>query len=390
VRLLDRYLLRELLVPLGYCLSGFLIFWISSDLITNLSEFQKERLTGLEVIEYYLIRLPELLVLVTPVALLLALLYALTNHARHQELTAMRAAGLSLWRICLPYFAVGLLFSAAIYVANEHWATRSEDYADQVRQRHSTQASERGWKTGFNFRNDRHNRFWRIGAFNPETGELRDVYVQWTLPNGGQRQLLAERGGRTNGIWTFTNVRHYFPDVTPDSPPLQQQLDELAVPEFSETPEQIQSEIKISQLGSVRAARKAQLSIREIVNYRTLHPDLTPERRALLDTKLHARLAAPWTCLVVVLIAVPFGAPSGRRNVFVGVASSIFICFAYFVIQQLTIPLGVMGWMPTVLAGWLPNVVFGAVGLLLIAQPWRAWRWRNRRPPPAQRPLPTP
>jgi len=368
VRLLDRYLLRELLIPLGYCLSGFLIFWISSDLITDLNEFQRERLTGLEVAEYYLIRLPDLLVLVIPVALLLALLYALTNHARHHELTAMRAAGLSLWRICLPYFVVGIGLSGVVYLANEHWAPRSEEYAEQVRQRHTTIPAEQGWKTDLNFRNDRNDRFWRIRAFNVETGEMREPYVEWTLANGGRRQLLAERGWRTNGVWTFANVRHFFPDSTPDSPPLQQQLPELAVPEFSETPEQIQSEIKISQLGSLKAARKVQLSIREILNYKLLHPQLTPEKRALLDTKLHARLAAPWTCLVVVLMAVPFGAPSGRRNVFVGVASSIFICFAYFAIQQFTLVLGVAGKMPSVLAGWLPNVLFGAAGLLLIAR----------------------
>jgi lipopolysaccharide export system permease protein len=302
------------------------------------------------------------------VALLLALLYALTSHARHQELTAMRAAGLSLWRVCLPYFAVGLIFSGALYLTNEHWAPHSEDYAEQVRQRHSGNPAEHGWKTGLNFRNDLHSRFWRIGAFNVETGEMREVYVQWTLPNGGQRQLLAERGWRTNGVWTFANVRHYFPDSSPDSPPLQQQLAELALPEFSETPEQIRSQIKISQLNSLRAARKVQLSIREILNYRALHPELTPERRALLDTKFQERLAAPWTCLVVVLIAVPFGAPSGRRNVFVGVASSIFIGFAYFVVQQLTLPLGWWGRLPAPLAAWLPNVLFGAAGLLLIAR----------------------
>ena len=367
VRLLDRYLLRELLVPLGYCLGGFLIFWISSDLITDLNAFQRERLTGLEVAEYYLIRLPDLLVLVTPVALLLALLYALTNHARYHELTAMRAAGVSLWRLCLPYFAVGIVLSGAVYVANEHWAPRSEEYAEQVRKRHTTQPTERGWTADLNFRNDRNDRVWRIWAFNVETGEMREPWVDWTLANGDRRQLLAERGWRTNGIWTFANVRLYFPDAGPDSPPLQL-LPELAVPEFSETPEQIQSEVKISQLGSLKAARKVQLSIREILNYKLLHPQLTPEKRALLETKLHARLAAPWTCLVVVLMAVPFGAASGRRNVFVGVASSIFICFAYFAIQQFTLVLGVAGKMSPVPAGWLPNVLFGTAGLLLIAR----------------------
>jgi len=78
-------------------------------------------------------------------------------------------------------------------------------------------------------------------------------------------------------------------------------------------------------------------------------------------------LAAPWTCLVVVLIALPFGAASGRRNVFVGVASSILICFIYFVLQQLGLALGSGGYAPPWLAAWFPNLAFGLVGLGLTA-----------------------
>jgi lipopolysaccharide export system permease protein len=107
MRLLDRYLLRELLLPLGYCLSGFFIFWASADLITNLDSYQEDRLSLLDLVRFYFFRAPEFMVVVVPMALLLALLYALTNHARHQELTAMRSAGWSLWRICQRALARG-------------------------------------------------------------------------------------------------------------------------------------------------------------------------------------------------------------------------------------------------------------------------------------------
>jgi lipopolysaccharide export LptBFGC system permease protein LptF len=59
-------------------------------------------MTAGEIAQYYVVRTPELLVTVLPIALLLALLYALTNHGRHNELIAMRAAGLSLGRISVP------------------------------------------------------------------------------------------------------------------------------------------------------------------------------------------------------------------------------------------------------------------------------------------------
>ena len=114
------------------------------------------------------------------------------------------------------------------------------------------------------------------------------------------------------------------------------------------------------------SASKADIPIVEILNYLRLHPN--PSQPAALYTKLHGRLAAPWTCLVVVLIALPFGAASGRRNVFVGVASSIVICFTFFVVQTLCLALGSGGHIPPWVAGWFPNIAFSLVGLALTAR----------------------
>src|SRR5260370_30324264 len=132
MRLMDRYLLRELLVPLGYCLSGFLLLWVTSDLITELSGLQEKKLHAGDIAQYYLIKTPEFLVLILPIALLLALLYALTNHARHHEITAIRAAGISLWRLCLPYLAVGFLASLAVLGLNGYCVPQSADAAQQI------------------------------------------------------------------------------------------------------------------------------------------------------------------------------------------------------------------------------------------------------------------
>jgi lipopolysaccharide export system permease protein len=368
MRLLDRYLLRELLVPLGYCLGGFLIFWISADLVSNLDSYQEDKMRLVDVMEFYLFKTPEFMVIVMPVALLLALLYALTSHARHQELTAMRAAGISLWRIAAPYLAVGLLFSVFVYLLNEEWLEDSVQRAESTRLRRSARVDEgggRAWEYNLNFRNDREDRVWRIRAYHLGTGEMRDIWVEWTMPDGARAQLLAERGIRANRIWRFYGVRLFVPDHAGDTEPRQRLVPELAMPEFNETPAQIRSEIKISQLTSIMAARRVRLTVAEILDFKHLHPDLKPNVRAILDTQLHARLAAPWTCLVVVLIALPFGAPSGRRNVFVGVSCGIFFCFLYYLCQRLGLALGTGGFAHPVLAAWLPNGLFGIAGIIL-------------------------
>jgi lipopolysaccharide export system permease protein len=369
VRLLDRYLLRELLIPLCYCLGGFLIFWISSDLFNMLDEFQEKNLLVRDILEYYLVTSPEFLVLVLPMALLLALLYSLTNHARHHELIAIRAAGVSLWRLCLPYLAVGFVFTIVHFALNELWVPNSVEAAARILNRRAQKqasADKQNIVRNLGLRNFRDDRTWHIGTYHLRTHEMENVIVEWKLPDGARRELYAQHGVRIDKVWTFTNALELT--FAPGTIMLtnRNQTDLLAVPEFSETPEQIKSEISFNNRNLV--ARNAELPLIEIFNYMRLHPRLARADGRWLYTQLHGRLAAPWTCLVVVLIAIPFAAASGRRNVFVGVASSISICFIYFILLRLGLALGSGGYVPPWLAAWFPNLSFGLTGLWLTAR----------------------
>lgn len=373
VRLLDRYLLRELLLPLTCCVGGFVVFFLVFDAFDNLDEFQRNHLNAKDVFDFLSYRMPQLLVTsyVLPMSLLLALLYALTSHARHHELTAMRAAGISMMRIALPYFLVGALFSALFFYVNEQVVPDTADAAEQVLARHNVQtykaAGEKTWQRGVAFVNAQDNRTWQIGAYHTRARQMWLPQVEWRFPDGGRLQLFAERGRWINRHWVFTNVQqfYYAPNV---ELPVKTILTETNLPRMIETPRLIASEIKISSIESLRSLRHVQLSAGSILDYLKLHPRLEEKKLDSLLTMLHSRLAAPWTCLVVVLIAIPFGALPGRRNVFVGVASSITICFIFFVAQQLALAIGSGGHVPPWFAAWLPNAVFAAVGVYLIVR----------------------
>jgi len=375
MRLLDRYLLRELLIPFGYCLIGFLIFWMSFDIFAQLSDFQKLRLKPIEVAGYYLVRTPETLVMVLPIAFLLALLYALTNHARHNELTAMRAAGVSLLRLSIPYLVLGFLFSLGVFATNELWVPQSVEAAEEILNRHQArrgEATQKDWESKAGFYHsqdgDKDRRWWLVESYNLVTGDMIRPRVIWLPPDGTRREILAESAAYLDRVWTFTNVHVLEYSGVAGTLPEQIEREFLSMPVFVETPEQFKSQIKINKLNSFKSVRKAQLSVREILDYERLHPGDTG-KHTMLDTKLHGRLAAPWTCFIVVLIALPFGAATGRRNVAVGVASSILICFTYFVLLQLALALGTGGYVLPWIAAWSPNAFFALVGLALI---WRA------------------
>ncbi len=482
MRLLDRYLLRELLLPLGVCMGGFLVFWVAFDLFSELANLQREHATAVGIAQLYWIRLPDLLGTILPVGELLALLYALTHHARHNELTAMRAAGVGLWRICVPYLVLGLLLSLGSWWINETLLPDAKEREDRLRASWTDPAAtieSRQWRTQVNFQNQTDRRAWSLGAFNLATAEMRQprlsMYLPpearweitaetarwtngyWRLTNGldlfhrsasdpdpasmlkpfltttelggtldgvagwsggsievsnvvvwrtnlvspteagrpswriaalspvtgevvglsggapvgarARRLIMADAGIWTHGAWRLLNAREFLYRSATDDLPVTLTRPWLDLPELTETPDVIRSEVRVSALlTGTKAAKRPQLSVAEVRNYLRLHPQLPARHRALLDTQLQARLASPWTCLVVVLIAVPFSAPSGRRNVFFGVAGSIGIAFAYFVLQSVGFALGQSGQMAPWLAAWLPNLAFGATGIVLISR----------------------
>lgn len=499
MRLLDRYLLRELLVPLGFCLGGFFIFWLAFDLLGQLSGFQQRGMGLAEIAAFYWYGLPELLGTVLPVGFLLALLYALTHHARHNEITAIRAAGVTLWRLCLPYLALGLAFALGLHTLNEHVAPVFRERQEALSLRSAAAPDASGpspWRERIDLENAAERRVlnigafneatgemraprirlwlpsdafrvfnartvvftngawrasgvtetfhrsgtdpqpastprpaqdfpapaeppaavvkwagadltvhlpvptvvtnnglrtnilvatpfvwrtnltrvtaegarWRVGAMDPVRGELRDVRVELPSDRTAWRLVIAESGRWDGDRWKFGSVSEYLFRNGADGEPMPVRHAELAMPELTESPEVIRAEVRVNSLRRGRVMKRPELTLAEIRNYRRLHPVVRPELAASLDTQWHARLAAPWTCLVVVVIAVPFSVAPGRRNLFYGVAGSIGIAFAYFVLQKFGFALGQSGRVPGWAAAWLPNAVFALTGIVLTSR----------------------
>lgn len=368
MRLHDRYLFRELLTPLAFCLGGFLIFWVSFFFFTEMDTIQEHKLGLLDAMEYAVAMLPGFFVMVLPITLLLALLYALTHHARHHELTALRAAGISLWRLCLPYFAVGLTATGAYFALNEVAVPRAADWAEEILSRHVPAKGGLPVKTHYvncNFRSNA-NRIWHMDEYDAAAKIMVNPNVTWTLPDGSWRALRAARAERIQGVWNFYNAQMFAQtgahgDLVPSFA-----TNQIAMPEFDETPKQILTNLKFNDSQGLLASRSLDIPLSDLRAYLRLNPNMPDKQKNKVLTKYYGRLAAPWTGLVVVLIAIPFGAQSGRRNLFFGVAGSIFICFAYFVLQQVSLAFGMNGQLPAWLAAWLPNMIFAALGSLLI------------------------
>ena len=362
MRLLDRYLLGELLVPLFYCLAGFQIFWTAFDLFSHLDEYQSFGWT--QVGGIYLLKTPELLTTVLPIALLLALLYTLTHLAKANELVAMRAAGISLVRISAPFFAVAFFAGGLLFVLTEFIAPKATAKADRIKKSGSEKPSE--WLENLHFKDDRLDQHWHIKKYNSVTGEMEQPSVDWTQ-NNIRTVVDAATGTWTNGGWTFYFAeRKTYSPANSDLPTSVIVTNILEGKKLGGSPAQLRAEIRITQLDQLRAAKQLQLSLWEILEYKKLHPEMKTSQAPMIETQFHGRIAQPFTCLVVVLMALPFGVSGARRNAFVGVSGSVGICFVYFILMRWGLALGTAGHLPALFAAWLPNLVFAVTGLILL------------------------
>ena len=140
----------------------------------------------------------------------------------------------------------------------------------------------------------------------------------------------------------------------------------LMINDWSETP---------FRLGSANV-RAEYLSVPELREYLNFNSDFPPTLLAPFSTHLQYRLALPWTCAVVALIATSLGIGYSRRGVLSSVAAAILIVFAMNFVMHLFLALGEGARIPDWAAAWTPNVLFGALGLVLLY-----YRATNREPP---------
>jgi len=368
MRLHDRYLFRELITPLAFCLGAFLILGISLFFEQQINTIHERKLTGLETVEYCAAGLPEFFVLILPILLLLALLYALTHHARHNEITALRAAGVSLWRLCAPYFVAGLIATGLSFVINEVTVPACNQWAQDILNRHvKKDADPKETPKGLTgIYNKRENRSWKFVHFDEHTTLMQNPTVSWTLSDGSWRAVCSDTAFYTNNVWTFFNAQMYAQaGAHGDLKKSGSVTNVLAMPEFDESPQQIGLLLKFADSQTLRASGNTEIPLKVLWELMQNKANLRADDINAVQTKFYGRFALPFTCFVVVLMAIPFGAASGRRNLFFGVAGSIFIGFAYFVLQRVSLALGINGQLPGWLAAWLPNMLFAVTGFVL-------------------------
>jgi len=356
MKILTRYLLKSLLAPLFYCLIGFSLIFIISDLFENFSDFLESGIHPLEILYYYSQMLPPVTVLILPACLLLAMLHSLSRLTRHSEIIAMRAGGVSIYRIVMPFIGVGIAATLVAAFINEKIAPNAAWRAEKFIKYQKAGRNEKIFFVN-NLALKDLNHIWMAQKFDTRDYSMYNVELIDQQPGAsGSVKYHAEKALWLDGRWWFMDltVQAYRENGDLDGPSemiLQKEMRDLR-----ETPQTFMAEIKDPQY----------LSAREMRRYLRAKKEISGNTRARLLVDLHSRLAAPFACLIVTLIGVPIGAHTGRRGAFAGIMIAMSLFFSFYILQLTAQALGKGEVIPAFLGGWLPIIVFGAASPLFI------------------------
>jgi lipopolysaccharide export system permease protein len=360
MKLVTRYLLSQVRRPWLYVIVGFSLVAVLVDLFDNFGDFMEAGTPLRQIAVYYSKLLPTYLPYLLPISLLLALLYALWQLGKNSEIIAMRACGFSLSQLMAPYLLAGLFASLALLAVNELYNPSATYWTRQFKAAQGGDDSQKHLARNLAYKNVVGRRIWRIDRFDPrpETSyDMRRINLTQQRPDGSDEfRMDVGRARWLDGHWWFEEVVTQYYDAQNAPIGGVEALPFLEMTMLSETPNNFINEIKDA----------SERSAIEILRFIDTHKGISAEARNRLMVDFHYRLAAPWLCIIVVLLGIPFGMHSGRRGMGLGILLALLTFFGYYVLMGLGLAYGKQGTISPFVAGWLPSLVFLGIGLYML------------------------
>src|SRR5271168_2138137 len=360
--ILDDYILREFLTTLGLVLVTFVMlqwvftfFELIGDIIRNKTPFM--------TVGDYLVNLtPSMIYTIIPLSVLIAVLVTFGTMQRTNELTAMKATGISLYRVALPVLVIALIVAGALFAFNETYVPTAN------RRQEALRSVIKGKPAQTFFRPDQK---WMFGKEAPGQPD-RIFYYQFFDP---ENDRFANLTVFEVDPATFTLSRRIFAETAHWEPQVQQWIFEGGwVRTFKGDSVQDYQTFEVSTFPEIAERpqyfKKESLQSQE-VDFPQLRHYIRDLSQSGFDTmplrvQLNKKLAYPLITLVMAVLAIPFALSMGRRGSLTGIAAAIGVAVAYWVTAAIFQAMGNVNMLPAILAAWSPDVLFGLAGSYLL------------------------
>lgn len=351
MKLLDRYVLREMAGPFLVGVVGFILVLTVDLLFTMADLIINKGVPALAVLRLLVYKLPALLVMTFPVSTLFGTAMALGRFSKDNELTALRTSGVSLYRVAAPILALGLCISVVSYVTNE----RIVPYANHVS---STIIREVLYRQPLPevkdnvFFKDPQNRYYYARHVDLKNKRIDNIMVYELTNEKYPRVITADTAAFNGKLWSLSNgVVHKY--------------DEKGYLNYEAAFSEMKLNISEDILNFTRQKDIMDMDRQELSNMIGVLGKGGGDTRSL-RTELYLRFAIPFTCFVFALVGIPFSLTSPRSGQTWGLIVTIVFMFTFYVFASVFRSLGRGGLLPPEAAAFTPQVSFTLIGLGLL------------------------
>lgn len=358
MKILTRYILKEFLIPLFYCLVGFVSIYVLFELFGSFSRMLGSNISILTVVEYLCGYLAPYFHYLAPAAMMLATLYTMWSFCRNSEIIAMRASGVSFLEIVKPLLFVAFLMAGFVAWINEDYMPRKAHWAAQVKNEHFD-LEKIAKADNVVYRNKSGNRIWNVDEIvDGNASTLKNVRVTVDREKGGRLiSVTAPKAEYLDGEWWFIEpkIQHYDEkgqEIRTPTP----ELDALTMrcfPEFSEKPNDFLMQNRPWRFNSIK----------DRFAYIKQHPEMTEKMKDEYRYDAWAQIMSPFACIIITLFAIPAGIASGRQSVFRGILGALGLFFGYYALTIGFMIVAKNSLCNPVFAAVVPSIVFLALGI---------------------------
>ncbi|HXE90633.1 MAG TPA: LptF/LptG family permease [Terriglobales bacterium] len=356
-QLLDTYVLRDFFAYFLLVLAGFLVLGVVFTFFEMWSDVLRNRVPVATVAEFVVNFVPSLVYQMTPLAVLIAVLVTFALLERNSEIVAIKATGISVYRVAMPVLIFAAALSAGLFFFDHFYLpeanTRQDALWNQIKGKPAQTylRPDRKWIFG------QHSSIYYYEFFDPDRFQMGGVSVFLFDPSTFEitRRVYAARAEWDPKLakWLFKQgwTRAFRGAAIEEY----RTFDVATFEALDEPPSYFRKEVKQS----------SEMDFRELSSYiRDLEQSGFDVVR--LRVQWHKKFAFPAITFVMAVLAVPFALSVGRRGALGGVAMALAIAVVYWVTSGLLEAVGNVNQLPPFLAAWSPDLLFGLLGGYLI------------------------
>ena len=346
--IIDLYLLRRFFYYFFVIMVAFLFLFEIFTFFELAEDIRRHNVPFMVVVNYFRYLIPYSVYQFTPLGALVAVLVTLGILSKNNEIVALKASGISLYRIALPILFAGLAIGVSLLVLDDTYLPYANQRQDALRavikgKPPQTYTRPQRWIFGDN------SKVYNFDLFDPKEklfGGLSVIELD-SATFQMRRRVFATRARWLDPEKTWVLESGWVRDFSEGAVVRYAPFSVTTLPELTEPPSYFNREV----------IQAFQMSWRDLRRY------IDGLQRAGFDVssltvQWHKKFAYPLIAPISMMLAIPFALFVGSRGAIGGVALGVGIGIAYWALSALTEAMGGIGQLPPFLAAWSPDLIF--------------------------------